>query len=90
MTTKAEYLQAIASLRRIAGRPWAPIVIRDEGVKAKQEKRRQRRPSTSTLIRQAVMAGLTVTAIRPDGTLVTVPNKDDYVEGDEWDGVRLQ
>jgi len=34
-------------------------------------KRRKRRPRLTTIIRQAMKAGLTVTEIRPDGTLIT-------------------
>ena len=52
-------------------------------------KRRKRRPTFATIIRQADKAGLTVTAIRPDGTIV-VGKPGASPEDDEWDGVVLQ
>lgn len=47
-------------------------------------KRRKRRPSTATLIKRAERAGPTVTAIKPDGTLIT--GKPDATDDrNEWD-----
>lgn len=58
---------------------------------AEPTKRRKRRPSILTRIRQAQRAGLTVAEIRPDGTLVIGKpgdtKSDDKPNTDEWDGV---
>jgi hypothetical protein len=46
--------------------------------------RRKRRPSLTTLIKQAERAGLTVAEIRPDGTIV-IGKPDAADERNEWD-----
>ena len=50
-------------------------------------KRRKRRPSLRTLIEQAQKAGLTVTAIRPDGTLIIGKPGELKTDANEWDEV---
>jgi hypothetical protein len=54
--TNPEYEQAMATLRRVAGRPWAPIVITDADVLPKPAKRR-RTPNLTRYIKQARKAG---------------------------------
>jgi hypothetical protein len=61
-----------------------------EDAEPTEPSKRVRRPSLPQRIRQVTKAGLAVTAIQPDGTLIIVTNNDDNVERDEWDGVRLR
>jgi len=92
MTSAAEIEEAMAILRRTTARPRPIIHIRYEELgphrSSTPPKRRQRRPSTATLIKQAQKAGLTVTAIKPDGTIVTgKPGEAKLNSGNEWDTV---
>jgi|KBSMisStandDraft_5_1062788.scaffolds.fasta_scaffold4451846_1 hypothetical protein len=51
--TATDIEKAMTTLQRVAGKPWAPIYIRDEDVRPKVMRRRQRRPSLATIIKQA-------------------------------------